>query len=93
MDVVDLAPHMRPACHLVHGRDAVVSRLVQLVEAGIAVGVQEAAKALQLGLWMNALAVGRVAVQHGRRRRTGVGDARRAGRLSVGPGGSCRHPG
>ena len=42
--------------------------LVELVEPGIAVGLQDAAEAREMALRMLALAVGAVAVEHRRRR-------------------------
>ena len=61
MDVEELAPHMRPA-----GRFGESAGLIQLIEPGIAVGLQHAAEAAQMRARMLALAIGRVAKQHRR---------------------------
>src|SRR5262249_26793331 len=59
------APHMRPTASL---GNPVASE--QLVEAGIAVSVNDAREFLQMGARMLALAIGRVAEQCRRRSRT-----------------------
>src|SRR5690606_2379804 len=56
MDVVDLASRMRPTSRLDHP-----SRGIHLVVPGKRVGLQYAAEVLQMRLWMDALAVRRVA--------------------------------
>ena len=68
MNIEEFAPHMRPAGGLDNP-----SAGEQLVEPGIAVGVNDAAEVRQMGLWMFALAVRRIAEQSRRRPRTGKG--------------------
>ena len=63
VDVEELAPDMRPAGDLADRAGP-----VELAEAGIAVGLQDAAEAAKMALRMDALAVGAVAVEHRRRR-------------------------
>jgi hypothetical protein len=62
MNVEELAPHMGPA-----GRfgDAVAG--VQLIETGVAIGVDDTGEVFEVGARMLALAVGRVAEQRRRR--------------------------
>lgn len=69
VDVVELAPHVRPAGRL---HDPAI--LVERTEAGIAVGLQDATEGGQMRARMLALAVGRVAIPH-RRRRAAAGRA------------------
>ena len=66
MNIEEFAPHMRPAGGL---DDPSASE--QFVEPGIAVGVDNAAEVLQVGLRVLALAVGRVEEQSGGRPRAG----------------------
>ena len=73
MDVVELAPHMRPAGDLGHGRGLPVRGLIERPETGIAVGLQEAVEAGQVRARMLALAIGRVAIDDRRRRPAPVG--------------------
>jgi len=58
MDVEELAAHMRPA-----GRFTDPAGSIQLIESGIAVGVQYAAEAAQMRARVLALAIGRVTKQ------------------------------
>ncbi len=53
MDVEELAPDMGPAGSL---GDAVAGE--QLIEPGIAIGVDYAAEVLQMGSWVLAFAIG-----------------------------------
>ncbi|GHH19490.1 hypothetical protein GCM10008023_26670 [Sphingomonas glacialis] len=69
MDVKDFAPEMRPGGHL---GDTVGG--VELVVAGIAVGLQEAGEAAGLGSWMGAGAI-LVEVIPDQRRTGGAGAA------------------
>jgi hypothetical protein len=64
---------MRPAKHLGDRRGLAAVSLVQRAKPSIAVGMQEAAEAGQVALRLLALAVGRVAIDDRRRRRSGVG--------------------
>jgi hypothetical protein len=66
VDIEEFAPHMRPAA----GLDNPTAD-EQLVEPGIAVGVDDAAEVLQMQLRMLALAVGGIEEQGGRRPRAG----------------------
>ena len=66
MNIEEFAPHMRPAGGLDNP-----SAGEQLVEPGIAVGVNDATEVLQMGLRMLAFAIGRVEEQSGRRPRAG----------------------
>ena len=68
MNIEEFAPHMRPAGGLDNP-----SAGEQLVEPGIAIGVNDAAEVRQMGLWMFALPVRRIAEQSRRRPRTGIG--------------------
>ena len=68
MDIEEFAPDMRPAGGL---GDPVAGE--QLVEPGIAVGMDDAAEVLQVGPRVLALAVGRVEEQRRRRPRAGEG--------------------
>jgi hypothetical protein len=65
MHVEEFASDMRPTASLGNP----VAR-EQLVEAGIAVSMDDAGEFLQVGPWMLALAIGRVAEQCCRRSRT-----------------------
>jgi len=60
-------PKHQNYCHLDHINDAVLVGLVELAEAGMAVGVQGALEGLQVSLRMFSLAVRRIAVKHRRR--------------------------
>src|SRR5215475_13405753 len=62
MDIKKLAPDMRPTAGL---DDAVAGK--QLVEPGIAVGMDDAGERVEVGTRMFTFAVGRVAEQRGRR--------------------------
>ena len=74
-DIVEIAPEMGPAGGFPDLSDAGYEvRLVKLAEAGIGSGLQDAGKARQMGLGMNALAIGREEV--GRRRRVVAGKGR-----------------
>ena len=64
LDVVELAPHMRPA-----GGLADAAGVVEMMEAGVAIGLQGPAEAVQMPARMLALAV----------RRVGEPDRRRGG--------------
>ena len=66
MDVEELAPRMGPA----RGLDDVAA--IEFVEAGIAVRLQNAFEGFEMLLGMFTLAVGRVAIECGRRRRAPV---------------------
>jgi hypothetical protein len=66
MNVEEFAPHMRPATSL---DDPTAGK--QLIEAGVAISVDHAAKVLQMRLRMRALAIGRVEEQRGGGPRTG----------------------
>src|SRR5690606_34976637 len=63
VDVVELAPNVRPTSSL-HD----TARLVKTIEAGIAVRLQNAAEALQVLGRVSRLAIGRVAEPDSRRR-------------------------
>ena len=63
VDLVELAPHVRPAGRL---PDPFVLVLVEPIEPGVAVGLQDAGERLQVGFGVLAPAVGRVAEQHRR---------------------------
>jgi hypothetical protein len=66
--VEELAPRVGPARDRFQPRAAALGvRLIELVEAGVGVGVQEAARRRQQGLGVLALPVRRVAVIGGRR--------------------------
>ena len=62
MDLVELTPRVRPACGFDDG-----SIFVELLEAGIGVGLEHALVEFQVLLRMFALAVGRVGEPHSRR--------------------------
>ena len=71
---------MRPAANLGDARRALQKHrvggscagdLVELGEAGVAVGMQPAGEVGQLGAAVLALAIGRVAIEHGWRRHAG----------------------
>src|SRR5438128_3744869 len=62
MDVVELAPHMRPAGDLGHGCGLPVRGLIERPETGIAVSLQEAVERGQVRARMLAPAIGRVAI-------------------------------
>jgi hypothetical protein len=66
VNIKEFAPHMRPA----GGLDNAFAG-EQLVKPGIAVGVNNTAEVRQMGLWMFALAVRRIAEQSRWRPRTG----------------------
>jgi hypothetical protein len=66
VDVVELATYMRPTRRLGH-----VAR-IQPGKPGIAVGLQHAPEPGQMPARVLAFAVGRVAIEHGRRRRSAV---------------------
>lgn len=72
VDVVEFAPHVRPTENLSNVRGLAAIGLVKRPKAGIAVGVQEAAELCQVPARMLALAIGRIAVDHCRRRRAGT---------------------
>src|SRR5512132_2735751 len=72
MDVVELAPDVRPARDLDGGGRLPLLRRVEIVEPGIAVGLQQAAEAGEVRPRMLALAIRAVAVEHRRRRRSGA---------------------
>jgi hypothetical protein len=59
MEVEELAPHVCPA-----GRLSESAGLIQLIESGVAIGLQNAAEATQMLARVLALAIGRVAKQH-----------------------------
>jgi hypothetical protein len=59
VEIEELAPDMSPA-----GDFADPAGLVQFAEAGIAVGLQDAAEAAEMALRTDALAVGAVAVEY-----------------------------
>ena len=67
VDVVDLAPDMGPAGDFGHGRRLSTLALIERREAGIAVGLEEAAEARRDGRADAPLAIGRVAVDDRRR--------------------------
>jgi len=73
VNVEDFPAHMGHAGDLGHGGGPAVLGFVQGVESGIAIGMQMAAKAGQFRLRMLTPAIGRVAVQHRRRHRSGMG--------------------
>ncbi len=58
-DIVEVAPQMRPARRLAHARHAVGAGFVELPEAGIGVGLQDAVEVGEVPAGMLALAVGR----------------------------------
>jgi hypothetical protein len=60
MDVVELAPDMRPAGDLGHGRGLPVRGLIERPETGIAISLQEAVERGQVRARMLAPAIGRV---------------------------------
>src|SRR5947209_6269692 len=73
MDVVELAPHMRPAGDLGHGRGLPVRGLIERPKTGIAVSLQEAVERGQVRARMLAPAIGRVAIDDRRRPLAAVG--------------------
>src|SRR5512135_402564 len=72
MEVVELAPDVRPARHLDGGGRLPLLRRVEIVEPGIAVRLQQAAEAGEVRPRMLALAIRAVAVEHRRWRRSGA---------------------
>jgi hypothetical protein len=72
VDVMEFASHMRPTKHLGDGGGLAAIGLVKRAEAGITIGMQEAAESGQVPVRVLASAIGRVAVKHRRRRRSGV---------------------
>ena len=75
MDVVDLAPRMRPTGDLRQrgGRAGLGIGFVKAGEARVGVGMEMAATALEQGVGALGLAVGRVEIEGRRRRRRSVG--------------------
>jgi hypothetical protein len=71
--VEQLSAAVRPACDLDERRRATDSELVEAVEAGISIGVQEAATTLEQRARVRALAVRRVEVADRRRCRASPG--------------------
>ena len=67
MDVVKVAPDMRPA-----GGLGDVALGIEPVEAGVAVGLQHTMERSEMGAWVEGPAVGAVTVAHGGRRRAGI---------------------
>jgi hypothetical protein len=68
-DLVETASGVRPAGHL--GQPRVIglgAGGIELVEPGISIGVQKAAATVEQGLGMLAFAIGRIAIEDGRRR-------------------------
>ena len=76
LQIEELAPHMRPARRLL---DAAI--FVELIESGVGIGLQRAAKLLQMPLGMFALAIRRVGKPHG----GGGGVARGTVIANIGP--------
>ena len=74
--IVELAPHVRPARGLMNA-----AIFVELIEARVGIGLQRAAKLLQMLRGMLALAIRRVGKPHGGR----GGVARRTIIANVGP--------
>ena len=70
---MEFAPHMCPTENLGHRGGPAVLGLVERPEAGVSIGMQEAAKAGQVPARMLAFAIRRVAIEHGRRRRPSTG--------------------
>ena len=65
---MESAPHMCPTENLGHHGGPAVLGLVERPEAGVSIGMQEAAEAGQVPARMLAFAIRRVAIEHGRRR-------------------------
>src|SRR5438445_6224532 len=92
MDVVELAPHMRPAGDLGHGRGLPVRGLIERPETGIAVSLQEAVERGQVRARMLAPAIGRVAIDDRRWPLAPVGPFTPQIRPTAGRSWSCRCP-
>src|ERR1035441_4055327 len=55
LQLVELAPHMRPAGRLLDG-----SALIKMMKTGVGVGLQDSPQAEQVLAWMFAFPIGRV---------------------------------